>query len=223
MANALTPHSGKLQKLDTQLDYILLDGSFSMQGERWNDGLRAIQTYVDGMKAGNVNTQIMLTTFCSIDKRCRQRDVNIRDWISLMDAPIGSHWGGTPLWDAIYLMGADLNTLDPPRAAITIVTDGGNTESSLADESQAKAVLDWCRAKGWQVTLIGADFNNSAIAKVLGMSEASAIGVSQKLLSDAAANLAKKRAKYGLYGTDMHFTGDEKQQFGGYLNAPEAK
>jgi hypothetical protein len=47
--------------------------------------------------------------------------------------------------------------------------------------------------------------------------------VERKHLASAAANLAKKRARYGLYGEDMHWTDEEKQQFGGYLNPPTEK
>jgi hypothetical protein len=117
-------------------------------------------------------------------------------------------------------MATKLRDLDPPRASIVIVTDGDENASKFTSSDQAKALLDWMRAKGWQITFIGADFNNRRQAHTLGANEHTSIGVQQKRLSDATAALAAKRARYGLYGEAMHYTDAEKQTFGGYLNGP---
>jgi hypothetical protein len=119
-------------------------------------------------------------------------------------------------------MATRLRDLDPPRASIVIVTDGDENSSRYTDLTQAKALLDWMRAKGWQITFIGAGFNNSRQARALGANEHTAIGVEKMRLTDATGALAKKRARYGLYGESMHYTDEEKQQFGGYLNGPNA-
>lgn len=203
-------------KTTLQYDYILLDGSSSMQSKWW-DTLDAIQAYVSTAHAENVNSHIMVQVFDNHDLEYIARDVDIKDWQAMREAPIGAHWGTTPLYDAINVMAQRLRELDPPRCSIVIVTDGDENASKFTDLTQAKAFLDWCRAKGWQVTFIGADFNNSAQARALGANEHTAIGVSQKRLTDAAAALAKKRARYGLYGESMHYTDDEKQKFGGFL------
>jgi len=146
------------------------------------------------------------------------RDVPIADWKDLMPDPVAGHFSMTPLYDAINLMGRKLRDLDPPRCAITIVTDGDEQGSSFTNLTQAKSILDWCRAKGWQVTFIGAEFNNAKLAASLGCNPSAAIGVDRKLLPDAARSLAKKRAMYGLYGDAMHFSDDERQEFGGFLS-----
>lgn len=212
-------HRGDVPQI-SQVDFILLDGSTSMQ-PIWSDSLRAIESYVDTMKAQNVNTEITLATFSTRDIQCVQRKSPIATWESLVTKPIGSHWGGTPLYDAIVMMGVTMRDLDPSKASILIVTDGANT-SSVNTIEQARGILDWMRAKGWQVTFIGAEFNNSTQAKMLGAHESECIGVSQARLIDATKALGEKRARYGLYGEAMGYTEDEKQQFGGYLNAPES-
>lgn len=204
-----------------QLDYILLDGSGSMQ-TKWYDSLAAIDAYVETLKKNNVNSQVMLTTFDSREVEFIHRDVEIANWQPLAVNPIGAYWSSTPLYDAIALMGLRLRNLDPKRASIVIVTDGEENASRVNNLVQAKAILDWMRAKGWQVTFIGANFNNAQQARMLGADEATAIGVSQKLLPDAARALAEKRTKYGLYGTDMHFDDGERNQFGGFLGGPSA-
>lgn len=208
----------------SQLDYILLDGSSSMQ-DKWWDSLDAIEAYVQGLKREAVHSHLLLSTFSCIFgggiAQHMQRDLPIADWKPLREAPIGSDWGMTPLYDAINNMGRELRDLDPPRCSIVIVTDGEENGSKYTTLVQAKAILDWCRAKGWQVTFIGADFANARQARLLGAVEGSSIGVAKANLKLATDALAKKRAAYGLHGTDMHYTDGEQQQFGGYLGAPK--
>ena len=146
-------------------------------------------------------------------------DVPIEDWEPLYNFDMVScvGWSSTPLYDAIHTMGRRLKDLDPPRCSIVIVTDGHENASRYTDLNQAKAILDWCRAKGWQVTFIGANFNNRQQADLLGSNPASAIGVERRHLVDATKALAEKRKRYGLYGENMHYTEEERQQFGGYL------
>lgn len=139
-----------------------------------------------------------------------------QDWTSLED--IGMEGGGTPLYDAINSMGRILRDLNPAKCSALICTDGGDTDSKTSVE-QARRILDWMRAKGWQVTFFGCDFNNNSQALALGANPQNAIGVSQARLSDAASALAKKRQAYSAYGSPMNFTDDEKQEFGGYLSA----
>lgn len=203
----------------SQLDFVLLDGSGSMQPHWW-DTLSAIDAYVHGLKAARVNSRLLLTTFTNNHAGLEfltQRDEDVSEWTPLSESPVGASFGSTPLYDAIMEMGRLLRDADPPRAAICIATDGEENGSKFATAEHAKAILDWCRAKGWQVTFIGAEFNNSRLARRLGGQDAEAIGVSMKHLTDATAALAKKRASYGLYGTPMHWTDGEREQFGGYL------
>lgn len=205
--------------LAPQVDYVLLDGSGSMFS-KWQDTMNALDAFVTTLSGHPIHTHIICSVFSDEDLSMIQRDCEIKDWISTQRAPMGRPYGGTPLYDAINQMGRNLKELDPPRCSIIIVTDGAETNSKYTEADQAKVILDWCRAKGWQVTFMGCDFNNSRQAKLLGASDANSVGVAQALLTEAAKNLAEKRAKYGLYGTEMHFTDAEKQQFGGYLAGP---
>jgi len=216
MSTQIMHRPGGLQKSEQQHDYILLDGSSSMQSGWW-DSLDAIEAYVRGVRDAHIDSHIILQTFDSQAPDCVQRDIPITQWKSLREEPVGAHWGMTPLYDAINTMCRRLRDLDPPRCSIVIVTDGDENASQYTDLVQAKALLDWCRAKGWQVTFIGAQFDNARQAALLGSSAESAIGVSQKRLTDAAKSLAAKRARYGRTGDDMHFSEDERQQFGGFL------
>lgn len=211
-----------LVPLTNQLDYILLDGSGSMQGQWW-EVLSSIDTYMDELKTAQLDSQCILQVFDTTDLDYIARDCHMRDWKSFATDPVGAHWGGTPLYDAIAVMGFRLRDLNPPKCSIAIVTDGKEVDSRFTTLDGAKAILDWCRAKGWQVTFLGANFNNSAQARALGANEATAIGVQKKLLADAAKSFAQKRRRYGTTGENINFSPEERQQFGGYLAAPEGK
>jgi hypothetical protein len=219
----IAPRPGQIAESDVQRDLIILDGSGSMQ-HLWFDMLHAIDTYVDGLKRAQTQSHITLSIFTSplehIDMVAR--DSQVSDWKSLLQDPPGSYWGGTPLYDAIEVGLLKLRNELPKRAAITICTDGGENGSQSCDQTRARSILDWARARGWQVTFIGCDFNNDRVAAGLGATESATIGVQRKLLSEATKELALKRARYALSGAPMHWSESERSQFGGYLTSQGA-
>jgi hypothetical protein len=212
MTQDVTNRTGTLQA--PQLDYVLLDGSSSMQSKWW-DTIGALRAYTDVLKSQNVNSHGIMQVFDSHDLDCVVRDGTLDTWGDLSD--VGANWGMTPLYDAINLMARKLANLDPAKCSIVIVTDGDENGSNHTNADQARAMLDWCRAKGWQVTFLGADFNNSKQAKLLGADDSNSVGVRRELLLEAGKSLGAKRAKHALYGDDINFSEDERKNFGGYL------
>lgn len=205
-----------------QLDYILLDGSGSMK-DKWWDSLAAIDAFFGELQAHSLQSRTILHIFDTEDRDYIARDEELADRKPLTSSDPGAYWGFTPLYDAILLMGRRLRDLNPERASILIVTDGAENESEFCTLVQAKAILDWCRARGWQVNFIGAHFRNQEQARALGAEANQAIGVQRELLSDMAKNLGRKRTIYGRTGAPMSWTDDEQQQFGGYLAGPSAR
>src|SRR4029077_4148078 len=128
----------------------------------------------------NIASHGILAQFSGTDEYLIYRDSTIATWPTFKDQPINNMWGGTALYDAIAQMCWELRDLDPPQATIVIVTDGQEMGSRNTDETQARAMLDWCRAKGWQVVFLGADFNNSRQAQALGADAHNSIGVQKK-------------------------------------------
>jgi hypothetical protein len=219
MTNYVKIREGSLQS--TQVDYILVDGSGSMMGKWW-DCMGALEQFIKTLKAQGVSSHGIIQVFDSHDLDYVARDSEIGTWQPFSSDPIGANWGATPLYDAIFLMGQKLQAMDPDKASIVIVTDGEETGGQI-DEVQARAVLDWCRAKGWQVTFIGCDFNNSRQAKLLGADESNTIGVQKKLLGEAGKSLGEKRVKHAKFGDDISFNEDERKNFGGYLTNGNGK
>ncbi len=217
MANSLIHRSGTL--LAPQLDYILIDGSGSMV-MKWYDTLAALDGFMDALRGMNIASHGIVHVFDSRNLATIERDSVIGDWPRFSVSPISCPGGMTPLYDAINLMGRELRELNPPRASIVVITDGDENGSRHTTHVQARAILDWCRAKGWQVTFLGADFNNSKQAKLLGADESNSVGVQQRLLTAAGKLLGEKRVRNALFGEDINFTSEERKNFGGYLTGP---
>jgi hypothetical protein len=181
---------------------------------KWWDTIAALRQYVDTLRGQNIASHGILQVFDSRDLDSTQRDGPIGDWGDLSD--IGAHWSMTPLYDAINLMARKLKDLDPAKCSIVIVTDGEENGSQTTAD-QARAMLDWCRAKGWQVTFLGADFNNCQQARLLGADDSNTIGVRKQKLLEAGASLGRKRVMHAKFGDEISFTEDERKNFGGYL------
>jgi len=209
-----TPAERQAHLLAPQLDYILLDGSGSM-GDKWPETIGGLRAFLRVLAASNIHSHGILHIFDSNNLEYIQRDNTLREWENL--SSIDRHGGGTPLYDAINIMVRRLAELDPPRASVVIVTDGMDTGDKFTTLDQARNLLEWCRAKGWQVTFLGADFNNSNQARLLGATERNSIGVQKARLIEAGALLGKKRVENAQSGKDIDFTGEEKSTFGGYL------
>ena len=201
-----------------QLDYVLLDGSSSMS-DKWGQTLHSLEQFIDVLRSQNIASHGILQVFDSGNLSLIHRDAIIGDWGPLThgETRIPLPGGMTPLYDAINLMCRSLRDLNPPRASIVIATDGEEMGSRYTDATQARALLDWCRAMGWQVTFLGCDFNNQRQAALLGANAANMIGVRKEMLKLAGKTLGEKRANNARTGTDINFTDDEKENFGGYL------
>lgn len=214
--NALVAAHTPIATGPDHLDYILVDGSSSMMDKWWNF-LTAADVILDDLRKTQLNPHVIVQVFDSENLASIQRDMPLAACPTFKDAPLGANFAMTPLYDAINLMGYRLSKIMPAKASILVITDGADNVSMM-HVLQARAVLDWCRANGWAITFIGADFNNSVQAKELGVNESNAIGVTTAKLGDAAKNFAAKRIAYA-HGTrdGISFTDDERKQFGGYL------
>jgi Mg-chelatase subunit ChlD len=205
-----------------QIDYILVDGSGSMMS-RWQEAMKATDEYV--MKLRDVPTTVTVATFSSgggFDYRVL-RESHPESWQHVSeDGSVTCPGGGTPLYDAINTMARVLHEKMPDKASILIITDGDENASKTTVD-QAKAILDYCRRRGWQVTFLGCDFENSRQARLLGATSESQMGIDARRLTDATSALAEKRKHYDQFGAPMGFSDDEKKKFGGYLPPANGK
>lgn len=203
-----------------QLDYILLDGSGSMI-DKWDQTLAGLEGYFQTLRTAGLSSHGILQVFDSPNLEYIQRDSVIEHWPPFDRFNVDIPGGGTPLYDAVNIAVRNMAALDPERACLVIVTDGDSNGRQQTTADEARALLDWCRAKGWQVIFLGADFDNQRDAAKLGARKQEFIGVQKERLSEAGTALAKKRIRYAAGGDDIGFNDEEKTTFGGYLAAPK--
>lgn len=198
-----------------QHDFILLDRSSSMGlNNKWGEALAASNAYVKKLADDNVDTGVTLAVF---DKHQGDFDFTI-----IRDRITPSTWkpvsnddaaprGWTPLNQATHKIVELANAGGYDKVAIIIVTDGEENASAPGFSVQtAKALLDECRAKGWQVIFLGADFQNAAQASSYGNAARSTISASARNFVGTMTMAAGKRAEYGATGQAISFTDDEK-------------
>lgn len=215
--NQVTKQANSLSTSVAAFDYVLVDGSGSMQSNWWNF-LQAADIMLEQFKADAPNSHLVVHVFDSADIEMVQRDCTLSQAPTFKQQPLLSHFTGTPLYDAINLMARRLAAKNPEKASILIVTDGADT-SSQTDVVMAASMIKWLKAKGYQVTFLGFDFNNNEQARMLGATEDNTIAVQRKLIGQATKSFAEKRGKYQKFGDKISFTEDERKNFGGYLTS----
>jgi hypothetical protein len=82
------------------------------------------------------------------------------------------------------------------KLAIIIMTDGLENASQEYSHAAAKALLDDCRARNWQVIFLGASFDNATQAASYGNSMAATVAASAACLPEAMAETAAQIRAY---------------------------
>jgi Mg-chelatase subunit ChlD len=203
-----------------QHDFILLDRSGSMQA-LWSEALHSVNAYVKKLAEDRVDTGVTLATFDRAGEDFKFEIVRDRiipsTWkpISSEDA---TPRGMTPLNDAIgrivTLAKAGFNGAPYDKLALIIMTDGLENASEEYSHKAAKALLDDCRAKNWQVIFLGADFDNAAQAEAYGNAAAQSMAVGAMRIGAAMSATAAKRSAYASTGAPMQYSEAEKRSFG---------
>lgn len=186
-----------------QHDFILLDRSGSMS-RQWAEALGSVNTYVKKLADEKVDTGVTLMVF---DKPLDKSEyVVVRDRITPETwKPVGieevTPRGYTPLNDAIgqivvLARKGTPNGQQYDKVAIIIMTDGLENASTEYSGAQAKALLDSCREKGWQVQFLGANFDNAAQAQAYGNLSQHTVESSTRNLGATMSAMAGKRAGY---------------------------
>jgi hypothetical protein len=204
-----------------QHDFILLDRSGSMaEAGKWPETLNAINAYVKKLADEKVDTGVTLAVFDQdggkLDYKVVRDRITPPTWkpVTIEDA---TPRGWTPLNDAIGRLvsqaEAGFNGTQYSRVAIIIMTDGMENASKELTVAQAKALLEKCRAKGWQVIFLGADYDNAVQAASYGNSMAATADSSIRNLSQTMDATASLRSSYGITGQSMEYSDEQKKAF----------
>src|SRR5882724_9955821 len=201
-----------------QHDFILLDRSGSMANQ-WDEALGAINTYVKELADKKVDTGVTLATFDGVNGL---RFEIIRDRITPetwrpVDNKDAEPRGMTPLNDATAKIVSLAETGKYDKLALIIMTDGQENDSKELPGPQgtiaAKKMLDGCRAKGWQVIFLGANFDNAAQATSYGALAGQSVNSSTRNLRGTMGKMGSKRAVYGSGASaTMDWSDEEKEE-----------
>jgi hypothetical protein len=201
-----------------QHDFILLDRSGSMDA-LWSEAINSVNGYVKKLADDGVDTGVTLAAFDSgptggLDFAIVRDRVIPQSWSPVSATEITPR-NSTPLNDAIARLVAMAKAGNYDKCAIIIMTDGYENASrefcGVQGHALVRAMLDECRTKGWQVIMLGANFDNAAQAASYGVRPASAIQSSTRNLWATVAMAASKRAEYAAgIASNMEFTDAEK-------------
>ena len=130
-----------------------------------------MNAYVAKLAEDKVDTGVTLATFDGHNGKLVFEIVRDRiipsTWAKVTDADAQPR-GMTPLNDAVGRIVAIANAGYYDKLAIIIMTDGHENASQELSVKDAKALLDKCRAKNWQVIFLGANFDNATQATSYG-------------------------------------------------------
>lgn len=195
--------------------YILLDRSGSM-ASKWDETIGAINAYVDGIKTVRKAT-VTLAAFDSSDKmdyRVLRDNKPVSEWGGVYSAEVSPR-GGTPLFDAIGRMVADIRAADPKKATIVIITDGQENSSREVTKEAAKGLLDELRGKKYDVVFIGADFDAFGQAGALGNATANTLNMAQGSYHDAMRSMSNRTVAYASTGAAAAFSDEDRKKAAG--------
>lgn len=194
----------KETKKEQANDYILIDRSGSM-GDKWNETLGAINSYVEQIKKDKSDSVLTVATFDSsvnMDFEIIRDHVPLDKWTNVTEADATPR-GGTPLYDAASRMINIVQADNPKRAVIVIVTDGHENASREVNHIAIKGAVDACKAKGWEVIFMGADFVADGQAKDFGLGMNKVVNTVAGNYGATMAGLSTMRSSYAATGDAM--------------------
>lgn len=199
--------------------FILLDRSGSM-GIRWVEAIGAVNGYVEALHKApeTADAKALFAVFDSAGPgsgfEVLRTETPVSAWKKVEPTEITPR-GGTPLYDAIGKIVTEAENAKPDKATIVVMTDGAENQSREMTKDAARAALDRCRAKGWDIVFLGADFDAMGQGASLGNAAAMTLNASGGSYLDAAQAVAAKTAHYAATGTTRGFLDSEREAAAG--------
>ena len=181
--------------------YILLDRSGSMQS-LWVEALSSVNAFAKELAnktdGPSVDSHVTLAVFDSQESLqfdTLRRKQSALHWENVTDKD-ASPRGMTPLLDAMVRIISLAESDNPDKAVIVVMTDGQENASREVTRDGVKAALDRVKAKGWEVVVLGANFDNIADASSVGVGGDKQMAMSAGTMNESMSRLAKKSRVY---------------------------
>ncbi len=125
---------------------VILDGSGSMQGDKYNNAELGVKQDYEACK--KEFSDYLLVEFSNYNTSV------LYDFTKPLK--FKPSYGGTALYDTIVQVFTTLlNTPEDEKVLVQIFTDGEDLHSMPQSKSQAKKLIEQFNAKGWTVTFVG--------------------------------------------------------------------
>lgn len=125
---------------------VILDGSGSMQGAKYNNAELGVRQDYEACK--NEFTDYLLVQFSNTNSSALY---NFNTSLKFKPS-----YGGTALYDTIVQVFTTLlNTPEDEKVLVQIFTDGEDLHSMPQSKQKAKQLIEQFNAKGWTVTFVG--------------------------------------------------------------------
>lgn len=201
---------GKKDKLSV---YILLDRTGSMQ-VRWVEALSSVNAYVEKLAKDKAKAAVTLALF---DRHANGPQFDVirdkqspADWKPVSDADATPR-GDTPLYDAVGKLVNLAEQENSEKAVLVVMTDGQENSSREMTRESAKAALERCKRRGWQVVFLGADFDAVTQASTVGVMRANSLNMSVGNYAATMDSLGEKTVAYAASGSGISFSEADRQ------------
>lgn len=188
--------------------FILIYRSGSMAG-KWEETISSINSYVQTMlEEKNTKNWVTVATFDSnigIAFDVIRDTILANDYKDISSVEISPR-GYTPLYDAIGKVVTLADKENKTRTMIVVMTDGEENSSRELTKDGARATLQRCKDKGWQVVFLGADFDAFSQSGSVGVSVNSTLNMTAGNYSNAMRSMASSRTSYTASGSSVTFS-----------------
>jgi hypothetical protein len=182
----------------------------------WDEALGAVNAYSQRLKQDGVDAFVTLAVFDSeqrLNFDVLRKGVASAHWRDVTNDE-ASPRGMTPLFDAIGKIVAMAEADAPQRAVIVIMTDGAENSSREMKREDAKAALDRCEKRGWEVVFLGAEFAKFSDAEAVGVGASKRMAMARGKMGATMTSLASKSRDYFQGGASVDFNAADREEAG---------
>lgn len=201
----------------TSHDYILIDRSGSM-GIRMQEALTAVNYYVEEMKARDKNkgkvTIVAFDDYRGLDYTVLRDSADVEYCLPLNHEECVAR-GGTPLYDAMAKMIAQIESDNADEVVFVVLTGGAENASNEYTKEKIAVALERLKEKNYQVVFLGADFNAMSESGKINIAASATLNMKGGNYVEGFKGLYATRSMYKDQGAMMSFSDQVRAQAAG--------